>query len=418
MLGTNQLTYFMKTSRELSAELNARMATLGDKEGEERNAILRDIEGLTNELNTVMAAEAALKNKPLQDSEQREIRKFSITKYFREAVNGNLTGIELEMNQEAAKERNASRISGASEYGIPSILLRDTTYQNVTTATEGKEFAHVAGISYAEALKNNLVCAKAGVMYLDGLQGQIKIVKGGGATASWLAEEVAATVNKQAYSALTMSPKRLQILAGYTLDLLKQSSLSVDKMIMLEIVNEHAAALDEAILAGAGSSGAPTGVLNASGINSVAMGTNGGAITFAALVQMEEEVGIDNGLRGALAYITNSKVVSKMKTIPQVTGYPVYLMDNNGICNGYPVFVSNAVPSNLTKGTSSKVCSAALFGNWNEVLVGQWGGLDFIIDPYTAKNKAVIEISAYAYHDVCTRRADSFCKIADITTSA
>ena len=38
---------------------------------------------------------------------------------------------------------------------------------------------------------------------------------------------------------------------------------------------------------------------------------------------------------GSLVYITNSKVISKLKTTPQVAGYPVYLKDSNGISNGY-----------------------------------------------------------------------------------
>lgn len=364
-----------------------------------------------------------MKNKPLQDPEKREIKRFSISKFLREAYYNNLTGIEREMNDEAIKERANAGITGGERFSIPSILLREGSsepdpfpFYNIGTATEGAEFAHVTRISYAEALRNNLVCAKAGATYLTGLQGNVRIVKGGGASASWLAEGASAPKEKQTFSAITMSPKRLQILSGYTLDLLKQTSLDVEVHILRDMIRSHAEALDAAILAGTGSDGQPTGVLNASGINSVAMGTNGGNIDFAKLVQMEEEVGIDNGLLGSLAYITNSKVNSKLKTTPQVAGYPVYLKDSNGMSNGYPVLVSNAVPSDLTKGTSSKKCSAILFGNWNEVLVGQWGGIDILIDPLSSKESAVIEVTAYAYHDVCVRRADSFCKIADITT--
>jgi hypothetical protein len=89
---------------------------------------------------------------------------------------------------------------------------------------------------------------------------------------------------------------------------------------------------------------------------------------------------------------------------------------NDGKVNGYPFFMSNAIPSNLTKGSSSGVCSAIVFGNWSEVLVGSWGGLQIIVDPYTAKANGVLEISAAAYHDVLVRTPQAFCKIVDITT--
>ena len=129
---------------------------------------------------------------------------------------------------------------------------------------------------------------------------------------------------------------------------------------------------------------------------------------------METEVGIDNGLLDdTLAYVSNAKVQGKLKTIPQIAGYPYYLM-NDGKVNGYPFFMSNAIPSNLGTGTAF---SAAIFGNWSEVLVGSWGGMQLIVDPFSAKQNGVLEISAAAYHDVLVRTPEAFCKIVDITTT-
>ena len=110
--------------------------------------------------------------------------------------------------------------------------------------------------------------------------------------------------------------------------------------------------------------------------------------------------------------------MGKLKTIPQVAGYPWYLL-NEGKVNGYPFYMSNAVPSNLDKGTSqTHVLSAALFGAWSQVICGTWGGgLQFIVDPYTAKASGVLEVTAIAYHDVAVRHADAFAKIVDITTA-
>ena len=213
-----------------------------------------------------------------------------------------------------------------------------------------------------------------------------------------------------------MSPKRLQVLQGVTYDLMHQSSKALDDLILDDMVKAHAVALDAAIFTGSGSSGQPTGVLSASNVNSIAIDTHGGPLTYNLLVQMETEVGIDNGLLDdTLAYVSNAKVQGKLKTIPQIAGYPFYLM-NDGKVNGYPFYMSNAIPSNLTKGNTSGACSAAIFGNWSEVIVGSWGGLQLIVDPYTAKANGVLEISAAAYHDVLVRTPQAFCKIVDITT--
>ena len=80
--------------------------------------------------------------------------------------------------------------------------------------------------------------------------------------------------------------------------------------------------------------------------------------------------------------------------------------------------ITNSIPSNGKKGTSqSGVLSSMIFGNFNEVIVGGWGGLVFLIDPYSEKDKRVIEISAHAYHDVFVRRPECFAVATDIATA-
>ena len=260
-----------------------------------------------------------------------------------------------------------------------------------------------------------MLAARLGVNFIDNLTGNLNIVTGG-ADAAWVAEDVAATKAKPAYAKMTLSPKRLQVLQGVTYDLIHQNSKSVDALIMADMVKAHAAALDAAIFAGSGSSGQPTGVLGRAG-NTVSIDSTGGPITYAKLVEMEQMVGEDNGLLDeTLAYVSNAKVMGKLKTIPQVQGYPWYLL-NEGKVNGYPFFMSNALPSNLTKSTGSNL-SAAIFGPFSQVICGTWGGgLQFIIDPYTAKASGVLEVTAIAYHDVAVRHADAFAKIVDIATT-
>ena len=418
----------MRKSHEIAEDLKARMADLqAETDAAKRDALAAEVDKLTNELREAQVEEAAeralLSQRQLTPEEKKELKRFSISKFLREAASGNLTGFEAEMDQEARKEVAGSGRS-VEGFGIPSILMgvdfvgkRTGDFNNATDSGYGPEFKAITEWSYAEALKNSMVAAKAGARYIPGMQGNARIVKGGTATAAWLTEESAASLGKIAYSTVDMTPKRLQILAGYTMDLLKQSALPVENLIWDEVIAAHAQALDSAIFNGSGSSGQPTGILAAASVNSIAMGEHGGAATWAKMVQMETEVGADNALFGSLAYVTNSKVAGDLKTIAKANNTAVFLMDGNQM-NGYPVLVSNAIPSNLTKGSASGICSAAIFGNFNEVLVPQWGGLDFLVDPYSQKAKAVIEVTAIAYHDVCVRRPEAFCKIVDLKTTA
>ena len=74
------------------------------------------------------------------------------------------------------------------------------------------------------------------------------------------------------------------------------------------------------------------------------------------------------------------------------------------------------MPSDLKKGTGTNL-SAMLFGNFSDVIVGQWGGLDIIVDPYTLKKSAQVEITMNAWHDVFVRHDESFAAIKDIKTA-
>ena len=412
----------MRKSHEIAADLRAKMAEAqAETDAAKRDALAAEVESLTQELREAQVEEAAqralLSQRTLTEPEKKELKRFSLAKFIREAAGKGLTGFEAEMSQEAEKEMREAGKTLAG-FGIPTVLLGVRTFDNnnITTATEGKEFAAITEWSYIDALRDAMLGARLGVRYIPGMQGNARIVKGGGVTASWLAEEAAASKVKENFGTVDMTPHRLQILGGYTYDLLKQAALPVERILWDELIRAHAQALDAAIFNGSGSSGQPLGILADTNIGSVEGGENGAAISYANVVALETAVGNANGLFGRLAYVTNSKVAGSMKSTTMEAGYPRYIMED-GRANGFEVHVTNAIPSNLTKGSASGVCSAMIFGNFEEVLVPQWGGLDMIVDPFSSKAKGVVELTAIAYHDVCVRRPGCFAAIKDIKTA-
>ena len=85
--------------------------------------------------------------------------------------------------------------------------------------------------------------------------------------------------------------------------------------------------------------------------------------------------------------------------------------------NGYRAGVTNAVPSNLTKGTANAICSAILFGNFADLLIGMWGGLDLMVDPYTGSTSGTVRVVALQDVDVAVRHAESFAAMVDALTA-
>lgn len=162
----------MRKSHEIAADLNARMASLqAETDAAKREALAAEVESLTNELREAQVEEAAqralLNQRTLSPEEKKELKRFSLTKFIREAAAGKLSGFEAEMNEEAGKEMRASgqTLSGV---GIPTILLGTRVFDNnnITTATEGKEFAAITEWSYIEALRNAMLGARLGVRYI------------------------------------------------------------------------------------------------------------------------------------------------------------------------------------------------------------------------------------------------------------
>jgi len=172
-----------------------------------------------------------------------------------------------------------------------------------------------------------------------------------------------------------------------------------------------ALAIDYAALHGSGTSNQPTGVANTSGIGSVAGGANGAAPTWEHIVQLETEVAVDNADIGALAYMTNSRVAGKLKVTPKISGHPTYLLEGDRL-NGRPLYVTNQVRSDLTKGTGTNL-SAIFYGNWSDLLIGTWGALDILVDPYSNSTSGAIRVVVFQDVDIAVRHPESFAVMLD-----
>jgi HK97 family phage major capsid protein len=412
----------MRKIADIKNDIAQRLAEAKNSELAEdvRAAAVVELRKLNDELQSALiveAAERATANNKFSKEEKETAQRFSFVKFLREAADGGgLTGLELEMSQEAVREARLSGIA-LNGYGIPYLILaakqRAATGQNVTTAADGGNLVQKEPLMYIEALRAKLILAQMGAVYLAGLVGNLPIAKGSAISASWAGEtdEVAAT--KKSVSKSEMAPKRLAITTAYSRQLLIQTSGDVDTLIMDDMVRAHSAALEAAAIQGGGSN-EPTGILGTSGIGSVVIGTNGGAITWAKLVELETKVSGNNADFGVLGYLTNSKVMGALKTIERATGTARFLYENKE-ANGYQVGVTNNVPSNLTKGEGTAL-SAMIFGNFSDLIIGQWGGLDIVVDPYTLKKKGEVETTINAFHDIALRRTESFAAIKDLTT--
>ena len=409
----------MRRIAEIRADLSAANEALRSAEGEQavREAIDK-VNGLIRELEAAEAAEAAaraLAERQLANDERTAGRRFSLLRLLNDIVEGRaLSGLEADIAAMGADEYRRLGLSG-NGVQVPLAALRAATGQNFTTAADGGNLAETMTARYVQSLRDNMPIAQLGATVLTDLVGSLPVITSQDITAGWGAEGAEAPVSKASYARAVMSPKRNYALVATTRDLLRQTSFDVEADLIDKVNYAHARAVEEAAINGAGGN-APTGLLKTEGIGSVAMGTNGAAITWDKVVELESLVASLNGLKGSLGYLTNAKVIGALKTTTCGSNTSRFILDAlvANTVNGYKIAMTNLVPSNLTKGTATTKCSAMIFGNWNDLYLGSWGGLDLIVDPYTGKRKGEIEICVNAYNDALVAEPKSFAAIQDI----
>lgn len=368
-------------------------------------------------------------NKPIDSADigmsTKEAKQFS----FLRALNALANPTDKKVQDAARFEREASD-AFAAKYGrsaqgfyVPiEVQKRDLL---VGTATAGGHTVDtfLLAQNFINLLRNRMMVTRMGAQVLGGLTGNIAIPRQtGGATAYWVAENGAPTESQQAFDQVTMSPKTLGAFTDISRKLLLQSSLDVEAFVRNDLATVVALAIDSAAISGTGASNQPTGILSTSGIGDVAGGTNGLAPTWAHIVELWSDLAVANADFGSLGLLTNAKVIGKLMSTLKAAGVAGFIVEDfpgqDGIVNvsGLRGGVSNQVPSNLTKGTSSGVCSAIISGNFNDLIIGQWGALDLMVDPYTGSTAGTVRVVALQDVDIAVRHPESFSAMKDALT--
>ena len=344
-------------------------------------------------------------NKPLDNTEiglaPKEVRQFSLLKAIRAHANPTDRAAQQAAAFELEASAAASEAYGREAQGImvPNEVLRSWAVRDLNTTDDAAVIADdFRGGSFIDVLRNQSSVMQAGATMLSGLSGNVKIPKKTAASAaSWISTEGgAASESEPTLGQVTMAPKTLGAFTDITRLMMMQSSLDIEALVRNDLSTAIALAIDLGALAGSGASGQPTGVKNTAGINAP---TNFAAAnpTFAEVVAMETAVAEDNALSGNLAYIAPAGMYGALKTTAKDAGSGQFVVGPDGNMNGYNTIVSNQVTA-----------GDLYFGNFADLLIGMYGGLDIVVDPYTSSTSGTVRIVALQTCDVAVRHAVSF----------
>lgn len=348
----------------------------------------------------------------------KEAQRFSILRAINALANPSdqsarrAAAFEFEASEAVAKKMGQA----ARGFYLPAdVQKRDLT---VGTNNAGGYSVATELRGFIDILRNAMVIDRAGAMFMSGLVGNIAIPRlSGSGTAYWVAENAAPTESQQTLAQVTMSPKTVGAFTDISRQLLLQSSLDVQNMVTTDLAKIVGLAIQSAAISGSGSSNQPTGILTAVTATQVG-GTNGAAPTWPNIVGLETDVATSNADVGTLGYLTNAKVRGKLKVTEKFSstnGQPIWT-DGNTPLNGYAAYVTNAVPSNLTKGSSSEA-SAIIFGNFADLMIGLWGATDILVDPYTGGAAGTVRVRVLQSCDIALRNTESFATMEDALTA-
>jgi HK97 family phage major capsid protein len=227
-----------------------------------------------------------------------------------------------------------------------------------------------------------------------------------GSTAYWITGDGdAITESEQTFTTVQLRPTFCTALSKYTYKMGLQTAGNIESIIRNDLMGQIAAEIDNQAIVGDGTSNKITGILNTSGINSATWASSPAAVAWSDILELEKMLIDDKALVGGnLHYLVDPSTYKDMKSTTKVSsdagsGFLIDFQDGRPMMNGYSVHVSTHVPSNTM-----------IFGNFSELLVGDWGAIALADDPYTNFNTGTVGIRAMLPIDLAVRHAVSFAK--------
>lgn len=379
----------------------------------------------------------------LSDSEKRDLDRFDYNVFVRALVKGtSLDGVEKEMVNEGEKEARDSGLDTIAGFSLPRMLVqrqgvserirhrlasqgierRDMTATGGTGLNQGGLTIQTDKFGILDGLYNALTLTQAGATVLPGLRGNfdwpVWMPPGDPThkTENANADKLNPTVRQ-----VSFNPKRLPAYVLVSDQLVRQSSDAIETVIERNLDQQMRSLIERFAINGTGMTQQPLGLLNVVGINAVVIGADGGPITWNEVVNLETEVAADNADVGSTCYLGNARTRGKLKkTLKGGSGTDSFMiLDDraNNLLNGYRHLWTNNVPSNLTKGTGTNL-SAFIFGNFRDLVMAFWGGLQFeyrrdIASAIAGQGAIVI----HAYYDTNVLRPESFAAVKDAVTT-
>ncbi len=344
---------------------------------------------------------------------------FSFFKAFNAILTGNWSeaGTEREVFENTRRKALGTSDDVAGGYLVPAQAMPE-----------------LIEMLYAES-----VVIASGARVIDDLKGSpVQFPKQtGGATVYWVGDNETINPSQQTFGQVKLTPKKAAALVQLSNSLISMGLPSAEAIVRQDLATQLALAVDLASLRGPGSENQPLGIANIPGINTVTWGSEGNGAPLGNSLDLFWDMGFaleeDNALRGKLGFVFHPAIKRALRKtkVPQwdgdTGGYPLIpaailasLTSGQALQDaiGHPFKTTTQIPVNLVAGTAEN-CTEVYFGNWQELLVGMWGGLSILASQEAGTAFATDQtwIRIILNVDVALRHAESFCLCNDLAIS-
>lgn len=349
----------------------------------EVDALKNEMEGMKRSINDLQAGQDAV-SKKVSSIKVREEKKqnFSLLRAIREVANGGKLSDDVEAITRAGREEMRS-----AGLGTVGQIVVPQQRADVTVTAEHDDTIGIDVYNTFAPIREGLVAAQAGARVYTGLVGDVRIPVLGGGNVAWATEVGSAADPTYAFTAVNLTPKRLTAQFKLSKQMVAQDNALIEATLLADIRKAVITKLNATMFGtAAASGGAPKGIGNGQ--------TAAVATDWAKLTTLVEAAVERLAVGEEYAYIASPEAAA---VIRQMTyNKTTRLVYEGGNVDGTPLYKTIGCAANQ-----------GYYGDWSNLVIGQWGALDLTVDPYSAAGTGELVITINSYFDYGVARAGS-----------
>ena len=368
-----------------------------DDEEKEFNDNKEEIKSLNEQLEELQARLAKYEEDPIEEEIENNTNSNKRTKTINSmntefrlikaindiANNRSLDNVASAVINKGTEEMRKSGLSYGGQIQLPTEELRAT----ITVESEGEDVVATELYNIIEPLRAKNVLVQAGAKFLTNLVGDVQVPIMGASNVTWEGEVADAKDGAGAFSNVKLQPKRLTAYIDISKQFLAQDSLSAEALIRQDLINAINSKLEATILGAESGANQPSGLFN--GITATSVSDFAGVCDLEAAIE-------DANVIGECKYVMSNKAKAGFRNMAK-SAKSTQLVMEGGMIDGTPVLnTSNVEGKNF------------IYGDFSNLAIGQWGGIDLTVDPYTKAAQGQVRLVVNAYFDAKVLRPEAF----------